>query len=484
MKQLPTGFKDGFLWGGAVAACQIEGAYDVDGRGLSTSDIHAYDKNMNRAHIKERGGTLAEIKALIQDTESYFPKRYGIDFYHTYKEDLALLKELGLKAFRTSISWSRIFPKGDELEPNEAGLKFYDNLIDEIIKDGMEPIITMSHYDIPLYLVTEYGGFGNKKMIEFFVRYAKVLLERYKGKVKYWIVCNQVNLVPTVQFGSLGIYDDQAENMEELMYQAVHNQFVAGAKVVELAKEIDPEAVMGTMVTDGTFYPATCKPEDVILTMKKNRMQYFFTDVQLRGEYPLYALRYFAENDIHVEISEEDERLLKENPMQFLAISYYSTKIVDHEKNTMKAFEGEQNPYLEPTPWEWRADPLGFYNSLSQYWDRYEVPLMIAENGLGALDTVEEDGSIHDEYRIDYLRKHIEQLKECVKDGVDILAYLSWGPIDIVSSSSAEMSKRYGYIYVDLDDLGKGSGKRLKKDSFYWYKHVIETNGEDLSTNL
>ncbi|WP_288523092.1 glycoside hydrolase family 1 protein [uncultured Holdemanella sp.] len=485
MKQLPTGFNKDFLWGGAVAACQIEGAYDVDGRGLSTSDIRAYDKNMDRSHIeKEGGGTLAEIKALIQDTESYFPKRYGIDFYHTYKEDLALLKELGLKAFRTSISWSRIFPKGDELEPNEAGLKFYDNLIDEIIKDGMEPIITMSHYDIPLYLVTEYGGFANKKMIEFFARYAKVLLERYKGKVKYWIVCNQVNLVPTVQFGSLGIYDDQAENMEELMYQAVHNQFVAGAKVVELAKEIDSEAVMGTMVTDGTYYPATCKPEDVILTMKKNRMQYFFTDVQLRGEYPLYALRYFAENDIHVEISEEDERLLKENPMQFLAISYYSTKIVDHEKNTMKAFEGEQNPYLEPTPWEWRADPLGFYNSLSQYWDRYEVPLMIAENGLGALDTVEEDGSIHDEYRIDYLRKHIEQLKECVKDGVDILAYLSWGPIDIVSSSSAEMSKRYGYIYVDLDDLGKGSGKRLKKDSFYWYKHVIETNGEDLSTNL
>ena len=414
MKQLPTGFNKDFLWGGAVAACQIEGAYDVDGRGLSTSDIRAYDKNMNRAHIeKEGGGTLAEIKTLIQDTESYFPKRHGIDFYHTYKEDLALLKELGLKAFRTSISWSRIFPKGDELEPNEAGLKFYDNLIDEIIKDGMEPIITMSHYDIPLYLVTEYGGFANKKTIEFFVRYAKVLLERYKGKVKYWIVCNQVNLVPTVQFGSLGIYDDQAENMEELMYQAVHNQFVAGAKVVELAKEIDPEAVMGTMLADGTLYPKTCNPEDIVGTLKKNRMQqYFFSDVQLRGEYPVYALRHFKEKNIDL--------------------------------------------------------------------NRYEIPLMIAENGLGALDTIEEDGSIHDPYRIEYLQQHIEQLKECVKDGVDILAYLSWGPIDIVSSSSAEMSKRYGFIYVDLDDLGKGSGKRLKKDSFYWYKHVIETNGEEL----
>ena len=478
MKKVPTGFSKDFLWGGAVAACQIEGAYDVDGRGPSTSDIHAYDKNINRAHIeKEGGGTLEGIKKSLADKESYFPKRHGIDFYHTYKSDLKFMQEMGFKAFRTSISWSRIFPKGDELEPNEAGLKFYDDLIDEIIADGMEPVITMSHYDIPIHLVTEYGGFGNRKMIEFFVRYAEVLLERFKGKVKYWIVCNQVNLVPTVQFGSLGIYDDQAENMEELMYQAVHNQFVAGAKVVELAKEIDPEAIMGTMVADGTFYPATCKPEDVVLTMKKNRMQYYFTDVQLRGEYPVYALRYFQENGIDLKVQPGDEEILKNNPMQFLAISYYYSRIVDSTKNGMTPFEGEQNPYLEPTPWEWRADPLGFYNCLSQYWDRYQVPLMIAENGLGALDKVEEDGSIHDEYRIEYLRQHVKQLKECVKDGVEIIAYLSWGPIDIVSSSSAEMSKRYGYVYVDL---GKGSGKRLKKDSFYWYKHVIETNGEEL----
>lgn len=289
-----------------------------------------------------------------------------------------------------------------------------------------------------------------------------------------------MNLVPTVQFGSLGIYDDQAENMEELMYQAVHNQFVAGAKVVKLAREIDPDAIMGTMAADGTMYPATCNPEDVVLTMKKNRMQYYFTDVQLRGEYPVYALRYFKENNISIKMEEGDEELLKENPMQFLAISYYYTKIVDSTKNTIKAFDGSQNPYLKPTPWEWRADPLGLYNSLSQYWDRYQVPLMIAENGLGALDKIEEDGSIHDEYRIEYLREHIKQLKECIKDGVDVIGYLSWGPIDIVSSSSAEMSKRYGYIYVDLDDFGKGSGKRLKKDSFYWYKHVIETKGEDL----
>ncbi|MCF0111527.1 MAG: glycoside hydrolase family 1 protein [Erysipelotrichaceae bacterium] len=481
MKKVPQGFPKDFLWGGAVAACQIEGAYDADGRGLSTSDIHEYDKNLDRANIKkEGGGTLKGILQRMNDTEGYYPKRFGIDFYHTYKEDLKLMQEMGFKAFRTSISWSRIFPNGDEELPNEKGLQFYDNLIDEIIKDGMEPIITMSHYDIPLNLVLKYGGFANKKMIDFFVNYATVLMNRFKGKVKYWIVCNQVNLIPTVQFGSLGIYDDQAENMEELMYQAVHNQFVAGAKVVKLARDIDPTMHMGTMVADGTFYPATCKPEDVVLTMKKNRMQYFFTDVQFRGEYPVYALRYFEENNIHVEVSAEDEQLLRENPMDFLAISYYNSKIVDSTKNTIKAFDGSQNPYLKPTPWEWRADPLGFYNSLSQYYDRYEKPLMIAENGLGALDTVEEDGSIHDDYRIDFLRQHIEQLKECVKDGVEVLAYLSWGPIDLVSSSSAEMSKRYGYIYVDQDDFGNGTKKRSRKDSFYWYQKVIETNGEEL----
>ena len=483
MKQLPTGFPKDFLWGGAVAACQIEGAYDVDGRGLSTSDIHRYDKEMDRAHIeKEGGGTLAQIKAAMNDKEGYYPKRYGIDFYHTYKSDLALFKEMGFKAFRTSISWSRIFPKGDEEEPNEKGLQFYDALIDEIIKDGMEPVITMSHYDIPLYLVTEYGGFANRKVAEFFVRYAKVLLERFKGKVKYWIVCNQVNLVPTVQFGSLGIYDDQTtpDKMEELMYQAVHNQFVACAKIKKMASSIDPNAVLGTMIADGTLYPATCKPEDIVMTMQKNRMQYFFTDVQLRGEYPVYALHYFEEKGIHLDVTPEEEQLLKENTLEFLAISYYYTRICDSTKNSMKPFEGEQNPYLKPTPWEWRADPLGLYNTLSQLTDRYQIPIMIAENGLGAIDTVEEDGSIYDVYRIEYLREHIIQMKRAILDGADVFAYLSWGPIDIVSSSSAEMSKRYGYIYVDLDDYGQGSGKRIKKDSFYWYKDVISSNGEKL----
>ncbi|MGX8850516.1 glycoside hydrolase family 1 protein [Amedibacillus sp. YH-ame10] len=481
MKKVMSGFPENFLWGGAFAACQSEGEFDKDGRGLSTSDIHEYTKGLNRAHIeKEGGGTLASIVRAANDTEGYYPKRFGIDFYHTYKEDLALLKEMGFKCFRTSISWSRIFPKGDEGEPCEAGLKFYDDLIDEIVRDGMEPIITMSHYDMPLHLVSEYGGFANRKVIDFFVKYASVLLERFKGRVKYWIVCNQVNLVPTVQFGSLGIYDDQAENMEELMYQAVHNQFVACARIKELGKTIDPNAVLGTMVADCTFYPASCKPEDVILTMKRNRMQYFFTDVQLRGEYPVYALRYFADNNIHIHMEDGDEEVIRNNKMEFLALSYYYSRIIDSTKNGMNPTDAEQNPNLQPTPWEWRMDPLGFYNCLSQYWDRYEIPMMIGENGFGALDTVEEDGSIHDPYRIDYYEKHIHQLKECIKDGVDIFAYCAWGPIDIVSSSSAEMSKRYGFVYVDRDDFGQGSQKRLKKDSFTWYQNVIKTNGEDL----
>lgn len=472
------GFPEGFLWGGAVAACQIEGAFAEDGRGLSTSDLHAYRPEQDRINLgKEGGGTLAELIKLSGDSQSYFPKRFGIDFYHTYEEDLRLLGELGLRAFRTSISWSRIFPNGDEALPNEKGLEFYDRLIDAIIANHMIPILTMSHYDIPLNLVLKYGGFANRKVIDFFVRYAEVLLSRYKDKVKHWIVFNQVNLIPVVQFGSLGIYDDQSENMEELMYQAAHHQLVAAAMVKRSAKAVAPDALVGTMVADGTFYPATCRPEDMVLTMKKNRMQYYFTDVQLRGAYPQYALRYFEEKQFQLALPAEDLALLKGYTMDFMGLSYYSSKVVDSDVNTMEPFDASQNPHLKPTPWEWRADPLGFYHSISQYWDRYQVPIMIAENGLGALDVVEKDGSIHDAYRIDYLRLHIDQIYECIRDGVDIMAYLSWGPIDLVSSSSAEMSKRYGYIYVDKDDLGKGSMKRMKKDSFYWYQNVIDTNG-------
>lgn len=481
MRKTRKGFPQSFLWGGAVAACQIEGAYDTDGRGLSTSDVHMYTKNLDRANVsKEGGGTLEEIKSYIRDKENYYPKRYGIDFYHTYKEDLALLAEMGFRTFRTSISWSRIFPKGDESEPNEKGLIFYDNLIDEIRKNGMEPIITISHYDIPLYLVTEYGGFANRKLIDFFVRYATAVLERYKDKVKYWIVFNQINLLQYCSWGSIGLLDDYSNDLEEAKFQAVHHQFVANAIVYEYGKRVNPDMQIGTMAADCTYYPNSCKPEDIVLTMKRNRMQYFYTDVQLRGEYPDYAIRFFEENGWDIKMEAGDEDLIRNNKQDFLAISYYSSKVIDSSCCGMNPKDVIQNPNLKPTPWEWRMDTLGFYNCLSQYWDRYQVPLMIAENGFGAIDTVEEDGKIHDDYRIDYYRQHILQLKECIKDGVNVFAYCAWGPIDIISSSTAEMSKRYGFIYVDQDDEGRGSKARSRKDSFYWYKKVIASNGENL----
>lgn len=477
----PTGFPKGFLWGGAFAACQMEGAYNIDGRGLTTSDIHLYDPAQDRANIsKEGGGTLAGIKRAIADDQGYYPKRHGIDFYHTYPQDLKLLQELGLKTLRISIAWSRIFPSGDEAEPNEAGLAFYDRLIDEMIRCGMEPIVTMCHYDIPLHLVTEYGGFANRKCVELFARYGELLLRRYGSRVRYWIVFNQVNLVPTVQFGSLGIYDDQAENMEDLMYQAVHHQFLAAALVKQAGRKIAPTALIGTMLADCTFYPASCKPDDVVFALRRNRMQYFFSDVQMRGEYPGYALRYFAEEKINLTITDDDRKLLSENTMDFLAVSYYYSRIVDASKHTMNPTSAGQNPFLEPTPWEWRVDSLGFYNCLSQYWDRYQKPLLIGENGFGALDQIGSDGVIHDAYRVDYYAKHLSALKECMKDGVEVIAYCAWAPIDIVSSSSAEMSKRYGFVHVDYDDFGKGSGNRTKKESFAWLQNVIKTNGEAL----
>lgn len=482
MKDYRRKFPSNFLWGGAFAACQFEGAYDEGGKGLSTSDVHPYAKNLDRANVaKEGGGTKEEVLKYAADKKGWYPKRYGIDFYHTYKSDLKYLKEMGFKTLRTSISWPRIFPNGDEEKPNEEGLKFYDDLIDEIIQDGMVPIITMSHYDIPLHLVTEYGGWTNRKLIDFFVRYAKVILERYKGKVKYWIVFNQINLIQYCAWGSLGLLDDYSENLEEAKYQGVHHQFVACALVKKMAEEIDPDAEIGTMAADCTYYPFTCSPEDVVLTMQRNRMQYFFTDVQFRGEYPDYAKRYFEKHDIHIKMEDGDEELIRKYPMEFLAISYYSSSCVDSKTCTDDPHTKVQNPYLKPTPWEWREDPLGFYNCLSQYWDRYQKPIMIGENGYGALDKLEEDGTVHDPYRTDYYRKHIFQMKECIKDGVDIFAYCAWAPIDIVSSSTAEMSKRYGFVYVDRDDYGRGSQKRIRKDSFYWYQKVIASNGEDLT---
>lgn len=475
-------FQDNFLWGGAIAASQADGAYDVDGKKANSSDIQPYLKGLSNEEIQQlekNGMTKNQVIKNLEDTTHYYPKRHGIDFYHTYESDLELLAEMGMKSFRTSIDWARVFPNGDDQEPNKMALKHYDKMIDKIIEVGMEPIITMLHYETPINITLEYGGWTNKKVIPLFEHYGKVLLDYFGSKVKYWILINQINMIQVEPWLSLGICKDEFENIEEAEYQAVHNQMVASAMIQSYAKTLTYDLKIGTMVADGTVYPFSCKPDDIMLALHHNRMQYLFTDVQFRGEYPAYAKNYFKKYNIRLSETEEELRLLKENPMDYLAISYYFSQMVDSSKNTDKPSSITPNPYLEANPWGWEIDPKGLYHSLSQYWDRYQKPILIAENGFGMYDTVE-DGHIHDQYRIDYLREHIEQVGHAIYDGAQIIGYCAWGPIDIVSCSSQQMSKRYGFIYVDIDDEGKGSKKRIKKDSFFWYQSVIASNGTSI----
>lgn len=476
-------FPENFLWAGAQAASQADGAYHQDGKMPNSSDVQPYHKgldNMEIQRLEQEGMTLEQVRKAITDTEHFYPKRHGIDFYNTYEEDLEMLAETGMKAFRTSIDWSRVFPQGDELEPNEAELEHYEKMIDKIREVGMEPIITMLHYETPIHLTLEYGGWANKKIIEMFVRYGKTLLDRFSKKVKYWIVINQINMIQVEPFLSLGICKDQYENEEEAQYQGVHNQMVASALIQKYAKSLNlPDLQIGTMVADGTAYPASCKPEDINLAMWHNRMQYMFTDVQFRGAYPKVALNYFAQKGINLEITEDEKHILCENTLDYLAISYYFSQMVDASKNGYLPYDITNNEHLEANPWGWNIDPKGLYNSLSQYWDRYGKSIMIAENGFGMYDTLI-DNKIHDNYRSDYLSQHIEQVGHAIYEGADVFAYCVWGPIDIVSCSSQQMSKRYGFIYVDIDDEGNGTRKRLKKDSFDWYQKVIATNGAEI----
>ena len=473
-----TGFKKNFLWGGAVAANQCEGAWQEGGKGWSVADINEYNEDipLNKKYNEEL--TTKDIQKAINDKEGIYPKRWGIDFYHTYKDDLKLLKGLGINSFRTSISWSRIFPNGDDEKPNEEGLKFYDSLIDEIIANGMEPMITISHYEMPLNLTLKYVGWYSRELIDFFYKYCTVLFDRFSGRVKYWILVNQINLIVHESFNHLGIAEDKVDNLLEAKYQGVHNEMVACAQATRYAHENYPAIKIGMMFCDNITYPATCKPEDVFANYRRNQMEYFFGDVLLRGKYPGYAFRYLKDHNIHIKFGENDAEVLK-NTADFMAMSYYYTRIADAESVKQKKTSYD-NPYIESSDWGWGIDPIGLRTKLNMYWDRYQLPITITENGLGHFDAVNRNGSVHDDYRISYLRDHIKQMKEAVLDGVDVFGYYPWGPIDIVSCSSSEMSKRYGFIYVDLDDYGNGSGKRSLKDSYYWYQKVVKSNGEIL----
>lgn len=464
-------FPEGFLWGGAVAANQCEGAYNEDGKGLSTQDVTP--KGIKGPATKEP--TPDNMKLV------------GIDFYHRYKEDVRLFAEMGFKVFRTSIAWSRIFPNGDEEQPNEKGLQFYDDLFDECLKYGIEPLVTISHYETPLHLATAYDGWVNRKLIGFYENYVRTIFARYKDKVKYWLTFNEINSVLHEPLMSGGIYTEKERLSKQDLYQAVHHELVASALATKIAHEMMPRAKVGCMVLSMPVYPLTPAPDDVIAAMQADHMNDFFCDVHVRGAYPGYIKRYFRENSIELNMEDQDEEILK-NTVDFISFSYYmsicETADPTKEKGPGNIMGGVPNPYLKASGWGWQIDPQGLRYALNRFYDRYQKPLFIVENGLGAADELitgaDGEPTVMDDYRIQYLNDHLVQVREAVEDGVEVMGYTTWGCIDLVSASTAELKKRYGFIYVDRNDDGSGTLNRYKKKSFGWYKTVIETNGECL----
>lgn len=476
------GFQKGFLWGGAVAAHQLEGGYDKGGKGLSIMDVvTAGDVNTKR-----------RVTDGIIEGE-FYPNHDAIDFYGHYKEDIQLFAEMGFKCFRTSIAWTRIFPNGDEENPNEEGLQFYDDMFDECRKYGIEPVITLSHFEMPLHLVKKYGGWRSRKMIDFFVRFAEVCFKRYKDKVKYWMTFNEINNQADIGdgesfmfFANSGILCEEGENAETLMYQASHYELVASAEAVRRGHEINPDFMIGCMIAMCPIYPATCKPEDVLMAEKAMQKRYYYTDVHVNGVYPAHIKKYWDRKQISLDITGEDLEVLKAGCVDYIGFSYYMTFSIGHQDdNPYYDYRGNKdyckNPYVQASDWGWQIDPVGLRYALNWFTDRYPVPLFIVENGFGAYDKMEEDGSIHDSYRVDYLQKHICEMKKAVEeDGVELMGYTPWGCIDLVSAGTGEMDKRYGFIYVDKHNDGTGDLSRKKKDSFYWYQDVISKNGETL----
>ncbi|HBF4284135.1 glycoside hydrolase family 1 protein [Clostridioides difficile] len=465
------GFQKNFLWGGAIAANQAEGAYDEDGKGLSISDVLSVGK-----------GRFDNVKLEI-DENKYYPSHEAIDFYHTYKEDLKELSDLGMKCFRTSIAWSRIFPNGDENEPNEKGLEFYDNLFDEMIKYGMEPVVTISHFETPLGLIKNYGGWKNRKLIDFYENYCNTIFKRYKNKVKYWMTFNEINHAHTLPIIAAAIEIKEDDTKLQNIYQASHNMLVASAKAVIKGHKINENFKIGCMLSLSPIYPSSCKPEDVFESYQLRRRSLFYSDIHMLGEYPAYFERIISENHLNIHMEYEDKEILKKGVCDYLGFSYYRSSL--HEVG-MKILGntggilGKKNPYLKETKWGWPIDPLGLRYVCNELYDRYHKPLFIVENGLGASDEIETDGKIYDYERMEYLKKHVEMVKEAIKDGCEIMGYTWWGPIDIVSAGTGEMKKRYGFVYVDKNNYGSGTLKRMRKCSYDYYKQIISTNGEDL----
>ncbi|MFL9487642.1 MULTISPECIES: 6-phospho-beta-glucosidase [Staphylococcus] len=479
MSKLPNDF----LWGGALAANQFEGGYDQGGKGLSVIDVMT-------------AGEHGKAREITQEVEAnkYYPNHEGIDFYHRYKEDVKLFSEMGLKCLRTSIAWTRIFPNGDEEEPNEEGLKFYGDLFDELLKYDIQPVITLSHFEMPLHLAREYGGFKNRKVADFFAHFAETVFQRYKDKVKYWMTFNEINNQmdlnnPLFLWTNSGVLLSEEDNKEEVLYQVAHNELIASAKAVKIGKDINPEFEIGAMISHVPIYPYSCNPKDMLEAEIAGRMRFFFPDVQVRGYYPGYATKMFERENINIGWLEGDDQILQEGTVDYIGFSYYMSTVVKHDSNSSvedNVVNGGlpnsvENPYIQTSDWGWAIDPVGLRFTLNVLYNRYQIPLFIVENGFGAVDEMDEKGNIHDDYRIQYLKEHIEAAIDAVdQDGVDLMGYTPWGIIDIVSFTTGEMKKRYGLIHVDRDNKGQGTLERTKKDSFEWYRNVIESNGERL----
>ena len=475
-----------FLWGGATAANQSEGGYNLDNRGLANVDLLPLGDD-------RRPVVMGEQKMFDLDDKHFYPALNAIDMYHHYKEDIKLFAEMGFSVYRMSIAWTRIFPNGDEDKPNEAGLKFYENVFKECKKYGIEPLVTISHFDTPMHLVKEMGSWRDRRMIDYYLNFCRVLFTRYKGLVKYWLTFNEINMIFHAPFMGAGLYVGDLDEREkkQVLYQSAHNELVASAKATKMAHKIDRNNQIGCMVAAGKYYPYSCDPKDVYAAITSDREDYFFSDIQAGGKYPKYVLDMFERENLHIDMHEDDLKLLANNTVDFVSFSYYMSRVATANKKvaqmtTGNIFDSVKNPYLkEQSEWGWQIDPLGLRITMIDLYDRYHKPSFIVENGLGAVDKPDKNGKVYDDYRIKYLASHIQAMKDAVEyDGIELLGYTSWGCIDLISAGSGEMKKRYGFIYVDRDNQGNGTLKRSKKKSFNWYKRVIATNGENLDLNV
>lgn len=472
------------LWGGATSASQYEGGF-TDGKGLDTQDCRAYLPRTSNATTETRLLTQRQIEeAKKKDSPYYYPFRVGTKGYEYGSADIELLKELDLDIYRLSISWSRLFPTGEEVEPNPAGVSYYDKVLNKLHNAGIKIFITIDHYAIPLNLVEKYGGWTSIKTVAAYMRFSSFLLHKWGAIVDYWLPINEINAGYFSPFNGVALVKPENDeyNYSDI-FLSLHHQFIASAKTIKLGKELKVKGKFCAMISCFCYYPLTPKPEDNLELVENEEInQWYCMDVLAKGYYPYYAKPFFDKHNINFEISAADKELLRNNTCDVVTFSYYDSCICTADENKNQTAGNlvvtTKNPYLKATEWGWQIDPMGLRTTLHKIYDRYNKPVMISENGLGAKDVLTSDHKVHDQYRIDYFKAHFDQIIKAKEENVDVIAYIAWGIIDIVSAGSCEMDKRYGVVYVDADNKGQGTFKRYKKDSFEWYKHFIEQQRE------